>query len=103
MAERYVSWEDETILEELRDINRRNHWEVMKRCQEISDEYLPWRSADGIKARWFTLIGPPRDPQFTPPIRDLDELVEQLSAPTRARIKVRLPGIPRQYRAPDRK
>lgn len=93
---RYVSWEDETILEELCDVDKRKHWDVMKRCQQISDDYLPWRSADGIKARWFVLIGVTQyDPQFTPPL-SLDDLVGQLSPRARNCIKVRLPTARRR-------
>src|SRR4051812_46321762 len=88
---RYSPREDEIIIDQLKGVSRNVHWDIMRRCQYISDEYLPHRSADGIKARWFALIGKiQREPMFKPPIRSLDELLLELSDRTRKKIKVRL-------------
>lgn len=86
---RYVKWEDEIILDKLEDVDKNDHWQIMKRCQRISDNYLPHRSADGIKARWFLLIGKiSYRKDWKGPLRSLDDLIPEMSEPTQRKVKV---------------
>lgn len=96
----YSAKEDQTILIQLRSVDKFNHRQVMERCQLVCDNHLPHRSAYGVRARWFKLIGKiQREPKYTPPIASLDDLLLELSDSTRARINITLPGprpLPRE-------
>src|SRR4051812_37064915 len=87
---RYSKDEDQLILSHLRDVNANVHREVLKRCEQISEKHLPYRSPVGIRDRWLALIGRRvHVPTFTPRIRDLDDLILEMSERARDKIKTR--------------
>ena len=91
MRWRYSNEEDAIILNHMQDVDTNVHREVLRRCVQLSEQCLPHRAPEGIRDRWYTLIGKRRRSQnWKNKIQDLADL---LSPEQRKRIKVRLPAV----------
>jgi hypothetical protein len=87
----YNKKEDEIILTHMRDVNKRVHRLVLKRCLWISNNYLRDRTPEGIRERWFVLIGKKMYlPYWENDIKDVADL---LTPELRKRLRLRQPTM----------
>jgi hypothetical protein len=54
---KYTKDEDRIILANMRDVDCSIHREVLRRCTEVSCNYLPDRSPEALREHWYFLIG----------------------------------------------
>lgn len=84
----YSEEENKIIRDNMRDVNSKVHREVLKRAQFIHENFLPKRTPETIRDRWYVMIG--RRGLRNWQNKDIKDIGDLLSPSQKRRIRLRI-------------
>lgn len=87
----YSADEDQIIRENMCDVDSSVHRDVLKRAQYIHEQFLPKRTPETIRDRWFAMIGKRQFlRKWENRIKDIGDLLDA-SQKRRIRLRITVP------------